>query len=239
MNTQDIFKAIEAFESNAIVGLIVILYYVLIYWPKIKDGLGLSRNRKYDLNRVEKNYQLLKLRIEIEELKQKSGLDSDLLEKLETEMQSRLQGERGKPFTPAQKFVAIPLVILVVLLTVLELQGLNDSAEGSALDILAGAAFVITVTVVGFWGIPLLQTFKRGWLRKTGFIIYWWLALYILSYFAAFLIATLIFGYEELPMEIISLLFLLSIAVSLVAGFFGRLPFMRLRDEEKQESSAT
>jgi hypothetical protein len=88
--------------------------------------LGLSRKKEIDLERIEKNYQLFKLRIEIEQIKKKSGLDNQLLEQLEHEMLSRLKESKQKSFTPAQKFIAIPIVIFVILLSFIELQGVDE-----------------------------------------------------------------------------------------------------------------
>ena len=226
MDIQDAFKAVESFQGNVSAGIVVALYYLIVYWPKIKDGLGLSRGRKYDLNKVEKNYQLLKLRIEIEEIKKKSNLDSDLLERLESEMQARLEGEKGKPFSSAQKFIAIPLIILVALLTAVELQEAGQAGTDSSIDILSGAIFIITITIIGFWGIPVLQSFKRGWLRKTGFICFWSFAFYIICYFSAYIAATTFWDYEELPDPVISLIFLASISCCLLLGLLGKLPLM-------------
>ncbi len=229
MEIQDAFKAVESFQGNVSAGIVVALYYLIVYWPKIKDGLGLSRGRKYDLNKVEKNYQLLKLRIEIEELKKRSNLDEDLLERLETEMQARLEGGKGKAFTSAQKFIAIPLIILVTILTAMEMQGAGQEGANSHIDILSGAAFTITTTIVGFWGLPILQSFKKGWIRKTGFIVFWSIAFYIIAYFAIYIFSTAILGSEEFINSVIGLIFIASTIISVILGLCGKLPCMNTK----------
>lgn len=234
MDIQEAFNAVESFRGNISAGIVVALYYLIVYWPKIKDGLGLSRSRKYDLNNVEKNYQLLKLRIEIEEIKQKSNLDAGLLERLEAEMQTRLEGEKGKSFTPAQKFIAIPLIILVLLLTAMELQGFTRAEGDSFVDILSGGIFIITMTIIGFWGIPVLQSFERGWLRRAGFITYWSFGFYIIAYFIVYLMARAFLDYENLPDLVLSLIFFVSIICSVILGFLRKLPMMNPAPRQKE-----
>lgn len=231
MEVQEIIKTVENLQANVSTGIIVIFYYLVVYWPRIKDGLGLTRNRKVDLDRVEKNFQLLKLRIEIEKLKKDSGLDSELLERLEQEMQSRLGRQKDKPFTNAQKFVAIPLIILVILQSLLELQALTPASPNSATDILAGTVFILTVIIVGFWGIPVLQKLQSRGLRKTGFIMFWTFGFYIPAYFLIFIFVKLSSGTEQLPGSTLGAIFLSALAASVILGIIGRLPFMRVAPE--------
>ena len=228
MNIQEVLKTVENFQGNVSAGIVVALYYLIVYWPRIKDGLGLSRSQKYDLDRMEKNYQLLKLRIEIEQIKKNSSLDSKLLERLEYEMQASLEEKKGKPFTTAQKFIAIPLIIIVIILGFIELQEINQESSNTSIDVLSGGVFVITTIIVGFWGIPILQACQKGWLRKTGFIIFWTFGFYIISYFLIFVFAKTILEIKELAGSTLRLIFLSSIVCSLIIGMMGRLPFMRL-----------
>jgi|GEM_PF-2058018 len=231
MEVQEIIKTVENLQANVSTGIIVIFYYLVVYWPRIKDGLGLTRNRKVDLDRVEKNFQLLKLRIEIEKLKKDSGLDSELLERLEQEMQSRLGRQKDKPFTNAQKFVAIPLIILVILQSLLELQALTPASPNSATDILTGTVFILTVIIVGFWGIPVLQKLQSRGLRKTGFIMFWTFGFYIPAYFLIFIFVKLNSGTEQLSGSTLGAIFLSALAASVILGIMGRLPFMRIAPE--------
>jgi hypothetical protein len=228
MEVQEAFKFVESMKSNSAAAIVVVLYYLIVYWPRIKDGLGLSRNKRLDLERVEKNYQLLKLRIEIEQLKKNSGLDDELLKRLESEMVSRQEEAKHKSFTPPQKFIAIPLIILVVLQTLLELQAEEDSPT----DILYGSVFVIITIIVGFWGLPILRRLKKSWLRRFGFIFYWSVGFYILSYFAAFIFTRIFLDIQGLPNAALGWLVLLSIIASLTLGMMRKLPFMRLESEQ-------
>ncbi len=227
MEVQEVVKAVENLQANVSAGIVVILYYLIVYWPRIKDGLGLSRSRKYDLDRVEKNYLLLKLRIEIEKIKKDSGLDSELLEKLELEMQSRLEEKKGTPFTNLQKFVAIPLVILVILQSFLEIHAIDKGSANTVTSILSGAVFIITTVIVGFWGIPVLKKQQKGWLRKAGFIAFWTFGFYIIVYVLIFVYASLVLDVEQLADATLGLIFLSSLVCSLILGMMGRLPFMR------------
>ena len=52
MSIQEIINFIEGFKGDAAVGFIVVLYYIIVYWPKIKDGLGLFLGKKLDFNRA-------------------------------------------------------------------------------------------------------------------------------------------------------------------------------------------
>jgi hypothetical protein len=230
MDIQETLKVVENVQENIAAGVVVIFYYMVVYWPKIKDGLGLSLGRKFDFARTEKNYQLLKLRLEIEVLKKKSGLDSELLEKLEREMQSRQEEKRGKAFTPAQKFIAIPLLIFTGLLILMGLQEASQGTDSSATDVLVGGLFVALVTVIGFWGIPLLQQVQNKAIRKVGFIAFWVLGFYIMTYILFFIVVTNLFDVDELSDAVISSLFLFSLVSSVVLGLIGKLPFMRQDD---------
>ncbi len=235
MEVQEIVKTVENLQANVSAGIVVVLYYLVVYWPRIKDGLGLSRRRQVDLDRVEKNFQLLKLRIEIEKIKQDSGLDSEVLERLEKEMQDRLEVKKGKPFTNAQKFVAIPLVILIILQCFLELQALDQNATNSATDILVGTVFIITIVIIGFWGIPVLQRQRAGWLRKTGFIVFWAFGFYIIAYFLIFITVKLTWDIEQLTDALLGMIFLTALVVSIVLGLMNRLPLMHSKVETDQD----
>lgn len=225
MDAQEVVKVVEDLQTNASAGIVVLIYYLIVYWQRIKSGLGLSRDNKNDLDRMEKSYQLLKLRIEIEEIKKESGLDSTLLEKLEGEMQASLEYNKGKPFTNVQKFLAIPLLILIVIQSGFELQAIDENSGDTEIDILAGAIFVITTIIVGFWGIPILQNLKKGWLKKTGFIVFWTFGFYILSYFSIF-ISSKVLGGERPADTTLGLILLFSFLCSLFLGIIEKLPFM-------------
>jgi hypothetical protein len=226
MDVQEIVKTVENVQGNVTTGIVIIIYYLIVYWPRIKDGLGLGSRRQVNLDKIERNYQLLKLRIEIEQQKKASGLDDALLDELEQEMQSRLVDKKGKPFSNVQKFVAIPLVIMIFLQSFLELQALNQDSVNSAVDIVSGTIFILTVVVVGFWGIPVLQRQSSGWFRKTGFIVFWVFGFYILAYVLVFIMGRIIFQIEQLSDVVLGLLFLMAIASSIVLGIFNKLPFM-------------
>lgn len=237
MDVQEIIKTAEEIKGNVFVGIVIVLYYLIVYWPKIKDGLGISRNKKLDFEKIEKNYHLWKLRIEIEQLKKNSGLDIDLLERLEDEMLTR-QGEfRHKSFTSAQKFFAIPLIIFIVLLTLIELQGINQASEGSIINTLSGSVFVITTIIVGFWGIPVLQSLKQSWIRKTGFVIFWAFGFYILLYFCVYIIFRVVLKLDSVDNTTLGIVLLFSIISSLILGIINRLPFMRLKPEENVDTN--
>ncbi|MCU7940954.1 MAG: hypothetical protein KZQ74_01535 [gamma proteobacterium symbiont of Bathyaustriella thionipta] len=108
MEVQDVVKTIEDLQTNMFAGSVLLLYYLVVYWQRIKDGLGLFSDKKYNLDRVEKNFQLLKLRIEIEQIKKDSGLDSELLEQLEQEMQARLEKKKVRPLPAHKNFWLFP-----------------------------------------------------------------------------------------------------------------------------------
>ena len=226
MEVQDVVKTIEDLQTNMFAGIVLLLYYLIIYWPRIKDGLGLFSDKKYNLDRVEKNFQLLKLRIEIEQIKKNSDLEPELLEQLEQEMRDRLEKKKSASFTGAQKFLGIPLIIFMTLLTFMELQAIEPETLNTEIDILSGAVFSIIIIIIGFWGIPVLKKQKKGWLRKTSFIAYWTFAFYIISYFLIFIFATNVLDIEQLTESTTGIIFLSSLGCSLLLGFFGRLPFM-------------
>lgn len=228
MDAQEIFQVVENLQKNITVGIVVVIYYLIVYWQRIKDGLGLSRDKKRDLDKVEKSYQLLKLRIEIEKIKKESGLDQALLEKLEQEMQAGLE-DKGKSFTNIQKFLAIPLIILVVMQGVWEIQAIDQDTGNTELDVIFGMVFVVTTIIVGFWGIPVLQRQQKGWLRKTGFTAFWTIGFYILVYILVFLIYKFIYGTEQVPGTTLGLIFLISLVCSIFLGYFGKLPFMNTK----------
>jgi hypothetical protein len=71
MDLQETLKIVENIKSNVAAGAVVALYYLIVYWPRIKDGLGLSRKKEIDFGRIEKNHQLFKLEIEIEQIKKR------------------------------------------------------------------------------------------------------------------------------------------------------------------------
>jgi len=146
-------------------------------------------------------------------------------------MQSRLGRQKDKPFTNAQKFVAIPLIILVILQSLLELQALTPASPNSATDILTGTVFILTVIIVGFWGIPVLQKLQSRGLRKTGFIMFWTFGFYIPAYFLIFIFVKLNSGTEQLSGSTLGAIFLSALAASVILGIMGRLPFMRIAPE--------
>ena len=225
MDAQEVVKVVEDLQTNATAGIVVLIYYLIVYWQRIKDGLGLSRNNKNDLNKLEKSYQLLKLRIEIEKIKKDSGLDSTLLEQFERETQVSLEDKKVTPFTNVQKFLAIPLIILVVVQSGFELQ-MIDQNSGTFFDILSGSVFIITMIIVGFWGIPILKNQKEGWIRKTGFIAFWTFGFYILSYISIFIFSRIVLEIEVLADTTLGLIILFSFFASLVLGILGKLPLM-------------
>jgi hypothetical protein len=86
MDAQEVVQVVENLQKNVLVGILVLIYYLIVYWQRIKDGLGLSHDKRNNLDRIVKSYQLLKLRLEIEKIKKDSGLDRALLERLELEL---------------------------------------------------------------------------------------------------------------------------------------------------------
>ncbi len=227
MSIQEVLKFIEGFKGDAAAGFIVIIYYLIVYWPKIRDGLGLSLGKKLDYDRVEKNYQLLKLKIEIEKIKKDSGLEPELLDKLENEMLARQEIKKGKPFTPVQKFVAIPLLILTSILVLMELHSPNPDTDTTDLDTIIGGIFIAIITIVGFWGIPLLQQATNNILRKIGFIIFWMFGFYILAYMFSHIAVTAGTDATSLSDTAGGYIFLASLIASITLGLLGRLPLMR------------
>ncbi len=153
---QELVKIFSS-ETNPLIVIALILYYVLINWGKLKDGLGLSKDNRTNLAKIEQNYNLLKLRIDIEQLKKNSGLDTDLLLTLEREMNDRLDNITQKTFSPVQKFVAIPLAFLFIATAFLELQ--SPAAEMDAIETILGLSLILLIIYIGFWG---LLSYKRN-----------------------------------------------------------------------------
>jgi hypothetical protein len=71
-----------------------------------------------------------------------------------------------------QKFLVIPLIILIAIQGVFELLSMDENSVNTEFDVVAGFVFIVTTIIVGFWGIPVLQSQKNGWLKKIGFIVF-------------------------------------------------------------------
>ncbi|NQZ30802.1 MAG: hypothetical protein HRU06_05985 [Oceanospirillaceae bacterium] len=220
---QELIKVFNS-ETNPLIIVVLILYYVLINWSKLKDGLGLSKDNRTNLAKIEQNYNLLKLRIEIEQLKKNSGLDNDLLLTLDQEMNDRLDNITNKAYTPSQKFIAIPLAFLFTITAFLELQ--STAAEIDALETLLGLVLMLVLIYIGFWGLPILQKQRQGLLKSIGFIIFWSVAFYILACTFLFTVSEMI-NDSELFMEYLGVIFIISTICSITLGVFGKLPMSR------------
>jgi len=228
MDVQELIKTIDNLQSNASAGLIVIFYYLVVYWSRIKDGLGLTtKQRKADLDKIEQNYHLLKLRIELEKIKQDSGLDKDILEILEQEMQTRMEIKKSEPFTGLQKFVAIPIMIVFIIFGFLDFQALTEDSDSTSLDILLGELFCFTITIIGFWGIPHLQKQKSSWFKKTGFIVFWSFAFYIIGCILIYIYSNTILNDTQFADDSVGIIFLISVICSIILGIFKKLPLMK------------
>ena len=70
-------------------------------------------------------------------------------------MLTRLKIRKGKPFTPVQKFVAIPLLLLPGILIIMELLSPTKNAATTEWELIIGGVFLAIFTIVGFWGIAL------------------------------------------------------------------------------------
>ncbi len=220
MNIQELVNIFSS-ETNPLIVIALILYYVLINWGKLKDGLGLSKDNRTNLAKIEQNYNLLKLRIEIEQLKKNSGLDTDLLLTLEREMNDRLDNITHKSFSPLQKFLAIPLALLFIATAFLELQ--SPAAEMDAIETILGLSLILLIIYIGFWGLPLLQKQQPGWLKNFALIVFWSIAFYVIAY-VFFFIVLQIMGSPQLLIEYQSVMFIISITCSVALSLFGKLP---------------
>ncbi len=226
MSIQEILLFIESFKGNTVAGVIVILYYLIVYWPKIRDGLGLSLGKPLDYDRIEKNYQLLKLRIEIEKLKKESGLNESTLSTLEAEMLSRQEIKKGKAFTQTQKFVAVPLLILTVILVIMGIQSPDTNSTENTLSTISGGLLIATITVVGFWGIPHLQQANKSVLRFVAFAAFWAISFYVIAYLIFSAVEFTLTGKTTVSDALQGYTFLTTTIVSIIMGKKEKLPFM-------------
>lgn len=225
MQPNEIMHVIETFGDNFIAGLAIGFYYLVVYWTRLKDGLGLTKDPTKNLSQLEKNYQLLQLQIEVEKAKQDSGLDKTVLAKLEQDFQNRIEQKQSPPFTSAQKFIAIPMILFFALVMLSELFSPESSAQDQ-IDVALGFIFFAVIIFVGFWGIPLLQNKANSKLRTVGFSVFWAFGFFLISYFILYILALLLFDWE-LSETFIEQLLLVSIVVSSVMGYFHKLPFMK------------
>jgi hypothetical protein len=125
-----------------------------------------------------------------------------------------------------QKFLVIPLIILIAIQGVFELLSMDENSVNTEFDVVAGFVFIVTTIIVGFWGIPVLQSQKNGWLKKIGFIVFWTIGFYILTYILIFIFSKIILGVGQLSDTTLSLILLFSFIFSLFLGIFEKLPFM-------------
>lgn len=229
MDIQEIIKSF-GHETNPMIALAPLLYYLVLNWSKIRDGLGFTKDNRTNLTKLEQNYNLLKLRIEIEQLKKNSGLDADILLKLEQEMDKRLNNLTNKAFTPSQKFIAIPLVFILIIVAVLDLQSPNP--QETPIDIMSGLVLFLLVIYLGFWGLPILQKQQEGRLKNTCFIIYWsfgfFLSSYSILYFFFYILSD-----PQLVVNYIAWLFFICLSCSVLLGIFKKLPLSNKMSSER------
>lgn len=238
MSVAEVAQAFQDIQSNWLAGSLVVFYYLLIYWPRLKEGFGIGK--RVNLDRLEKQYKILQLKIEIEEQKQKSSIDKERLQELERETWLELEAldKTGKDkklaFTQGQKFAAIPLIILTVILSISEI--LQSTPEETTYVVI-GAIFVILLIIIAFWGMPKLVHAKPSIGRTTGFIIFWWFTFYILIYFSGFFLDAVLFAYTNPEVELFSsddaasFYFGLALIISFILGLMNKLPRMNQNEQ--------
>lgn len=224
MNSEEVINFFQDIQENTLAGIVVIAYYLLVTWSKIRDGLGIRFSKKTAVDLLQKKHDFIKLKIDIATLKNNTNIDKEILEKIEAEADEKFPEENQAKFTTTQKYIAVPLLLLVVLVSILELTSLEPDDDATTTDTLTGAIFTAIIVVVGFWGIPHLQKIGNSLNRRLGFIVYWTLGFYIIFYITIFLIARAIDKPELENSQ--AWVFLLALVVSILLGIFEMLPYM-------------
>jgi uncharacterized membrane protein (DUF106 family) len=243
MSVTEVMQTFNDIKSNWLAGSFIVFYYALIYWPRLKEGLSLGKKPRVNLDRVEQRYKILKLKIEIEDMKEASSIPEERLLALEKEvlLEARTDKEKlkKKGFNTVQKFVAIPLIIFTFLIAIPELmQGENPEA---VVDTLLGGVLVVGLIVVAFWGIPKLIKSPPNAMRTTGFILFWSITFFVALYFLSSIIDSVILSaVMSQEVKILShsdnggLYLLGSLVVAITLGVMGKLPKMQEYDKTLQ-----
>jgi hypothetical protein len=230
MSVTDVTQTFQDIQSNWLAGSLVVLYYLILYWPRLKEGFGIGK--KVNLDRLEKQYKILQLK----EQKQKSSVDNERLKALEKETWLEFESldKTGKAkklaFTEGQKFIAIPLLITTLLMAISALIE-ADTTELST-NILVDAFIFALLIILAFWGIPKLANAKPGTGRTAAFIVFWWFVFYIFFYIFGFILNSLIFpSATEINVFFTSesasaFYFASAFFISLILGFLNKLPKM-------------
>ncbi len=225
MDASDITTIFQNLEENAVAGFAVIAYYLLVSWTRIRDGLGLQRSKASDFDKEKQHIELLTAKIELETLKQQSPLDEETIASLEKETRQQLSPQMASTFTTPQKFIAIPLMIVVTLMSLLALNDLDPQSDITAIDILADYFFLLLMIIMGFWGIAHIRHIQSQKLKTSAYIVFWFLLLYIGLYFLGHTLANI----TQLPLnsdQAISSYVIIALISSIILGLCKKLPGM-------------
>ncbi|MBD1388987.1 hypothetical protein IC617_06055 [Neiella sp. HB171785] len=225
MEPSEVTTLIDTFKSNAGAGILLLLYYLVLYGGRLIEGLGLNRNKGNRAGDIKTRLEVMQLKIELEQKKRESGLSAETLAAIEAETLEQLGPKSGHQFNNKQKFIAIPLLLLLVIMAVSEIRDTQTNGE-DPFDTIIGFVFFAIVIVVGFWGIEHLQKVKSRRARAAGFIAYWTFGLFIaLAVVAAIL--EMAFGWLLTSEDYGGIYLLLAFVISLILGLMKRLPGMR------------
>lgn len=227
MEPSEISTLIDTFKANAGTGLLLLLYYLLLYGRRLIEGLGLNQNKGHRATDIKNRLEVEKLKIELEQQKKECGLDAAVLERIEQETLEQLGPRTGRQFNNKQKFIAIPILLLMGLVSFSEINDIQTAGGSSEeiIDTLLGYAFISIVVIIGFWGIEHLQKLAPSGWRTAGFIGYWTFAFFIVAIFVASALEMLI-GVVLTSEDYGGGYFLIATAISAVLGYFQRLPGM-------------
>ncbi|WP_087505356.1 hypothetical protein [Neiella marina] len=225
MEPTEVTTLIDTFKSNAGAGILLLLYYLVLYGGRIIEGLGLNRNKGHRASDIKNRLEVIQLKIELEQKKRESGLSAETLAAIEAETLEQLGPKDGRQFTNQQKFIAIPLLILLAIVTVSELRDAQATGE-DPFDSLIGSAFFAMVIVVGFWGIEHLQKVKSRRARAFGFIAFWTFGFFVIGAFIGAIMEE-VTGVLLTSEDYGGIYLLVAFAVSLGFGLANRLPGMR------------
>ena len=228
MDFQEFYTLFQSADSSPFAVIPVILYFLIMNWAKLKSGLGFDTNKSNNLNLVEKNYHLLKLKVEIEQSRIESKISDARFKELENEMLQRLKNTESSPFTGPQKYIAIPLVLVIFSYEFLA------STEYSRVD-LWGYIIFLVIIYSAFWALPVLRLQKNSLVKKLGFITFWSIILYLCM---ALLLTEFIdiFNVNADIEEYYLLLYTIALLITTLLGFNNILPFQKLLQKKKKET---
>ncbi|MBW8189656.1 hypothetical protein K0504_01295 [Neiella marina] len=241
MEVAEINSLIDTFKANAGSGLLLLFYYLLLYGRRLIEGLGLNQSKGHRAVDIKTRLEVEKLKIELAQQKRESGLDDALLKQIEAETLAQLGPKSTHQFNNKQKFVAIPFMLLMGLVTFSEINDIQ-TAGGSSEDIfdtVFGYVFICIVVVIGFWGIEHLQKRPPSKARTAGFVAYWTFAIFIIAAFIASAIEMAI-GVILISDDYVGIYFLIGLVSSLILGALKKLPGMKVVEispESKKQST--